>query len=228
MQDKTPKSYETYHLNTRNKGDSLEFLNSLAPDSASLVFFDPQYRSVLDHLKYGNEGSRQKGRHKLQSMSDEYIVQCSYQIARILKPSGYYMLWVDKFLLVNGWKYLVDDQRTVPVDMITWNKVIMGMGHRSRRKAEYLIVLQKPPLRAKTTWTDHAIPDILDDDWVEKFIGRTKGNHPHSKPLGLIQRLIEATTKEQDLVVDPAAGSFVVLHACHNTNRLFFGCDLNG
>jgi hypothetical protein len=32
---------------------------------APLVFFDPQYRGVLDMLKYGNEGARQKGRFNL-------------------------------------------------------------------------------------------------------------------------------------------------------------------
>jgi len=51
-------------------------------------------------------------------------------------------------------------------------------------------------------------------------------NHPHQKPRKLIRALIEATTKEGDLVVDPCAGSFIVLEVCQATKREFLGCDL--
>ena len=36
--------------------------------------------------------------------------------------------------------------------------------------------------------------------------------HPHAKPVDLIARLIGAVTKPGDLVVDPAAGGFIVMH----------------
>jgi hypothetical protein len=50
--------------------------------------------------------------------------------------------------------------------------------------------------------------------------------HAHIKPIGLISRLIGAVTKPGDLVVDPAAGSFVVMKAAHALGREFIGCDL--
>ena len=50
--------------------------------------------------------------------------------------------------------------------------------------------------------------------------------HPHVKPIGLITRLIAAVTQPGDLVVDPAAGSFVVMRAAHQLGRDFIGCDL--
>ena len=53
-----------------------------------------------------------------------------------------------------------------------------------------------------------------------------KRNHPHQKPKGLIKALIEATTEPGDLIVDPCAGSFVVLEVCQATKREFIGCDL--
>ena len=46
------------------------------------------------------------------------------------------------------------------------------------------------------------------------------------KPIELIARLIGAVTKPGDLVVDPAAGSFVVMHAAHQLGRDFIGCDI--
>ena len=52
------------------------------------------------------------------------------------------------------------------------------MGHRSRRCGDYLLMLQKPPLRAKTTWRYHSIRDR----WVEKR--RYPNCDPHIKPAG--------------------------------------------
>jgi site-specific DNA-methyltransferase (adenine-specific) len=42
----------------------------------------------------------------------------------------------------------------------------------------------------------------------------------------LIARLIGAVTKPGDLVVDPAAGSFVVMHVATEMQRRFVGCDI--
>ena len=50
--------------------------------------------------------------------------------------------------------------------------------------------------------------------------------HPHQKPRKLIKALIEAMTEEGDLIVDPCAGSFIVLEVCQATRREFLGCDL--
>jgi hypothetical protein len=50
--------------------------------------------------------------------------------------------------------------------------------------------------------------------------------HPHVKPIGLITRLIGAVTKPGELVVDPAAGSFVVMRAANQLGREFIGCDI--
>jgi site-specific DNA-methyltransferase (adenine-specific) len=52
------------------------------------------------------------------------------------------------------------------------------------------------------------------------------GVHPHIKPIGLSAGLIAAITEPSDLVVDPAAGSFAVMHAAHQRGRDFVGCDL--
>jgi site-specific DNA-methyltransferase (adenine-specific) len=95
----------------------------------------------------------------------------------------------------------------------------IGNGYRSRRRGDYLLVLQKPPLRAKATWCDHSIPNR----WSEKVDRKL---HPRIKPIGLIRKLIGAVTRPGDLVVDPAAGSFVVMHAAHQLGRDFVGCDL--
>ena len=105
------------------------------------------------------------------------------------------------------------------VDLIAWDSLRLGMGKRSRRRGDYLVVLQRPPTKARATWRDRGIPSR----WQEKVERKL---HPHAKPVKLTERLIAATTEPGDLVVDPAAGSFVVMHAAHQMGRNFIGCDI--
>ena len=203
--------------------DGLTLLSAIPVASVPLVFFDPQYRSVLDKQQYGNEGERQKSRAELPQMTDQTIKRFIYQIERVLMPSGHLMLWVDKYIVCRGIHFLLEGSALQLVDMITWNKGRMGMGYRTRRYSEHQVVLQKIPVRAKGVWRVHNIPDV----WDEKIENGAR-NHTHSKPVGLQERLIEAVTNAGDIVVDPAAGGYSVLKAARNTERRFLGCDLLG
>lgn len=194
-------------------------LKQIPDKSLKVAFFDPQYRGILDKLSYGNEGkSRGKDRSDLPQMSEDIIKSFLKEIERVLLPSGYLFLWVDKFHLVEGVNPWISDLNMEIVDLITWNKMKIGMGYRTRRKSEYLLVIQKLPKKAKSTWTLHNIPDV----WDEKVVK----THTHSKPIELQKQLILATTNEGDLVCDPASGGFSVFEACKLTNRKFIGGDL--
>jgi site-specific DNA-methyltransferase (adenine-specific) len=207
-----------YQRNRAQSGDALALLRSLRDSCSPLAFFDPQHRSVLDKLKFGNESARQRGRAGLPAMSDDYIDSVCLAIAHILMPAGYCMRWVDTFGLCEGHHLRIPRESLTPVDLIAWDSLRMGMGKRSRRRGDYLMVLQKPPITAKT-WRDHGIPSR----WPEKVDRRI---HAHVKPINLIARLIAATTQAGDLIVDPCAGSFVVMHAARVLGREFIGCDL--
>jgi site-specific DNA-methyltransferase (adenine-specific) len=129
------------------------------------------------------------------------------------------MLWVDTFCLCEGHHLRIPRELLKPVDLIAWDSLRIGMGKRSRRRGDYLLVIQKPPIKAAATWSDHGIPSR----WPEKV---DRSIHPHIKPIGLISRLIAAITQPGDLIVDPAAGSFSVMHAAHQLGREFVGCDI--
>lgn len=208
-----------YLPNFRNKANGLNLMSSLTDNSIKTAFFDPQYRGVLDKLSYGNEGvNRGKARSNLTQMDEPTIKSFIQEIDRVLMPSGHLFLWVDKFHLCEGILQWLQYTDLNLVDMVVWNKGKIGMGFRTRRKSEYLIVCQKSPVRAKGKWTIHNIPDV----WEEKTIKI----HPHSKPLELQKALIEATTQEGDWILDPAAGGYSVLTACQELNRNFIGCDI--
>lgn len=211
-------------IDKKQKMDGLVLLNKLRPDSIPLVFLDPQYRSVLDKQKYGNEGkNRGKKRAELPQMTDKVISSFLREIERALIPSGHLMLWVDKFIVGTGVNAMIEGVSLQLVDLITWNKGRMGMGYRTRRYSEYLAIFQKPPVRAKGVWKIHDIPDV----WEEKIEIGDK-NHTHTKPIGLQMRLIEAVTNEGDVIVDPCAGGYSAMKAAHTVDRHFLGCDILG
>lgn len=205
--------------NFKNIVDGLTLLHNILPNKIKTAFFDPQYRGVLDKLQYGNEGvNRGKARHDLTQMPENVICDFINELNRVITPSGHLFLWVDKFHLCQGVLAWFEKTDFNLVDMIVWDKDKIGMGYRSRRKSEYLIVLQKSPVRAKDVWTNHSIPDV----WLEK----TQKVHPHSKPIMLQKSLIEATTNPQDYILDPAAGGYSVFEACKLCNRNFIGGDI--
>src|SRR5215475_11359292 len=169
----------SFEFNVAQAGNALVLLRSLPAGCTPLVFFDPQHRGVLDKLKFGNEGARQKGRAALPAMDEDYIDACCREIGRVLASSAYCFRWVDTFGLCEAHhKRIVDCLK--PVDLIAWDNLRMGMGKRTRRRGDYLLVLQRPPITA-SNWRDHGIPSR----WAAKV---NRNLHPHVKPVGLTER----------------------------------------
>lgn len=207
--------------NARQQIDAIELLSRIPDHLAALVICDPQYRTGLDKLKYGNEGTRQRARYRLPQMTDDTIAFLIEEAERILRPSGMLILWVDKFTIGSGqhlrWMRRAKHLRVV--DLLAWNKMKIGMGRRLRCVTEYAVIIQKLPAAARGVWTDHRLQDC----WSEAKNGDL---HPHAKPHVLTERLIRACTRRGELVVDPCAGGFGVLTACQASGREFIGGDL--
>lgn len=219
-----PFTVEGLKMDAPQKMDGLKLLVKLKDNSIPLVFFDPQYRTILDRQGYGNEGKgRGQARAELPQMDEKKIRAFLKEIERVLIPSGHLMLWVDKYILCNGVNLFLEGSGLQLVDMITWNKGRMGMGYRTRRFSEYLVVLQKLPVRAKGVWRIHDIPDV----WDEKIENGDR-NHTHAKPVGLQRTLIKAVTNQGDVIIDPSAGGYSVLRAANEVGRHFLGCDILG
>jgi site-specific DNA-methyltransferase (adenine-specific) len=154
-------------------------------------------------------------------MGEKTIISFVREINRVLKPSGHLFLWTDKFHLCEGITAWLKKTDLAIVDMIVWNKGRIGMGYRTRRSSEYLLILQKTPIKSKGIWKIKNVPDV----WTEKIDNKTK-KHPHQKPLELQKILIEAVSSPNDIILDPAAGSYSILEACLLSQRTFLGCDI--
>ena len=84
------KDNSAVQVNYRNIADGVELLRQIKDRSIKAVFFDPQYRGVLDKMSYGNEGkNRGRDRSALPQMTEKIISEFLAEIERILVPSGY-------------------------------------------------------------------------------------------------------------------------------------------
>jgi site-specific DNA-methyltransferase (adenine-specific) len=203
-----------YLLNTKQEGEGWEMLTNLADNSVDLVILDPQYQTSkgVSWTKYPTR------------MQEDYeIMEMIKEINRVLKPNGFCLLWVNKTILSKGKValWLIGAKQLKNVDLLTWHKGRIALGHRFRNISEFVFLLQKEPANTKSFAVKN-IPNV----WTESEIPIAQRQHPHQKPKELLKQLILATTPEQGLVVDPCAGSFVALEVCQELNRNFLGVDL--
>lgn len=208
-------SEQKYLLNTKQSGEASELLSGCEDNSTSLIFLDPQYEKVSNVLRLD---------YPLYPQSDYQIMQILKEVERILKPSAFCLLWVNKGLLgsdrIANWMIKAPSLKIV--DCLIWHKKnTLGLGNWLRSNAEFCFLLQKYPQSGKL-FKNRSFGNV----WEEATISVNKRKHPHQKPRELTKALIMATTSEKDLIVDPCAGSFILLEICQELNRNYLGVDL--
>ena len=68
----------------------------------------------------------------------------------------------------------------------------------------------------------------MNDVWTGPLTSSAEkkfGKHPTQKPLYLLERIILASTKEGDIVLDPFCGSSTTGVACRKSGRFYIGID---
>jgi site-specific DNA-methyltransferase (adenine-specific) len=94
-------------------------------------------------------------------------------------------------------------------NIITWDKVNIGMGHYFRRQTEFILFACK----GKKPVSRRDMPDI----WKIKRIH--KAGYPTQKPVALAEWFFDRWGKQSDVVVDLYGGSGSTLIACEKTSR---------
>ena len=51
-------------------------------------------------------------------------------------------------------------------------------------------------------------------------------NHPTQKPISLLERIIKASSNENDVVLDPFSGTFTTCYVAKQLNRNFIGIEI--
>ncbi len=199
-------------------GDCLDVMAEMPKGLVPLVIADPPYGSG------GRDGSvhLENPTIALNRMSSDsyiwFVRQYAKQLFRITTADAHCYIFSDwrKFthvrtaFEVSGWECR---------QLIVWDKGV-GMGEYWRSSHEFILWLSKQYPRKLT---HGGCFNVLRYKGV---YGKAK-DHPAQKPKELVRFLVEASTKIEDLVIDPFFGSGTTLVEAKSLGRHFFGCDIN-
>jgi adenine-specific DNA-methyltransferase len=226
-------------------GDIFECLSGLETSSVDLIFADPPYniRKDFDGLIDFKEESQ------FLNWCYEWINECH----RILKDTGTFYLmnstqnmpYLDiycrgKFSIVSRivWHYDssgVQAKRYFgslyePILMMVKDTKAYTFNHKdievtAKTGAERkLIDYRKSPPKPYNT---KKVPGNVWDFSRVRYKMDEYENHPTQKPEALLERIILASSKEGDTVLDPFSGSFTTGAVANNLNRRFIGIEIN-
>ena len=232
-------------LNKIVQGDSVERLGDVPSDSIDLIFADPPYNLQLKKDLYrpnetkvdgvDDEWDKFSSFREYDTFSQKWLEECK----RVLKPDGtlwvigsYHNIFRVGTILQNLGFWILND-----VVWIKTNPMPNFRGTRFNNAHETLIWASKKE-KAKFTFNYKTMKAFNDDkqmrsDWLIPICSggeRLKdenGNKAHStqKPEELLKRIILATSKEGDIVLDPFFGSGTTGAVAKLLNRHFIGIE---
>ena len=184
-------------------------LKTLPPKSIDLIVTDPPYG---DNIGYGRLNRSIAGNeHPLISLS------VMYDAYRVLKTnaSAYVFCGMKHlgFLRAFFQSYTAYGIR----DTLIWDKMLRGRGHGFRRQYECILVLEK----GKPRYRSPGLSNVL------RFQRVRSSRHPHEKPLGLIETLIQQSSDTGGIVLDPFLGSGTTAVAAQQVDRHYIGVELD-
>ena len=206
--------------------DVISFLKKLPASSIDIITTDPAYSGMNNKLKLGNgrivgkysEKGKQQGKwfdefKDTEKNYAEFLNECK----RVLKKStGHIYIMFDSFSLLTLGN-IVRNFFEVK-NIITWDKVNIGMGHYFRRRHEYIIFATNGNNRKIK---NRKFPDV----WRFKRIHNSL--YPTQKPVEVFQAMINASAEKDFTVCDPFLGSASSAIAAMKNNCKFIGCDIS-
>ncbi len=208
------------------KDDAISFLKKIPSNSVDIIVTDPAYSGMNNKLKLGKGRIVGKYSDKGQSNgkwfgefkdSKENYALFLTECKRVLKKStGHIYIMFDSYSLLSLGQ-IVRDYFDVK-NLITWDKVNIGMGHYYRRRHEYIIFGTNGNTRKIRNRT---FPDV----WRFKRIHSSK--YPTQKPVEVFQSMIHASAENGFTICDPFLGSASSAIAAIKNNCNFIGCDIS-
>lgn len=215
-------------------GDALLELGKLQEASVDLVVADPPYNLGKD---YGNNHDI-KGFEEYLEFSRDWLKAAH----RILKPTGTLYVFMGFRFISYLYDILDRDLQMFFNSWIVWHYT-QGIGKTrgfSPRHDDILMFTKSEKFQFNLDSVRVPQKYYRDrnnmrganpgDVWEFSHVHYCSGNrqdHPTQKPEGLIERLILASSQEEDLVVDPFSGSGTTLRVCQQLNRRAIGIEIN-
>jgi site-specific DNA-methyltransferase (adenine-specific) len=226
-------------------GDALEILKTIPRQSVDLIFADPPYNIGKEFVDFTDKWP-----------SDEaYLEWCQCWLdlcISILKPKGsmYVMASTQSMPLIDI--YL--RSRIYILSRIVWHYDSSGVQARNyfgslyepilhcvkdsnnyTFNADEILVEAKTGARRKLIDYRKPVPTVYNSKKVPGnvwYIPRVRyrmpeyEEHPSQKPEALLERIILASSQEDDLVLDPFAGTFSTCAVAKKLNRRSIGIEL--
>jgi site-specific DNA-methyltransferase (adenine-specific) len=215
---KTDINWEKW-LNTIQNIDCVKGMEMIPDGSVDLIITDPPY-GISKELNC--KGQRLGTTAKLNfnfGEWDKFNLEW-FEIA-VKKTRG----WMMTFCAKKDVGYFIERLERdgfVAVDVIVWQKpdpVPLNAKSRFLNAWEAIVVGKRPG----THWGSNYEHNIIK---VQAPKGKNR-IHPTQKPVALIKKLIELTTKEGDLVLDPFMGSGTTAVASIESKRKYIGFEIS-
>lgn len=206
--------------------DCLEVMSSIPSNSVDLVVTDPPYK-VTSRGNAGNAGGMMKKKISMQGKvfkhNDIKPIEYIPELYRILKDGSHCYIMTNHVNL-HEMLNVAKDSGFHFIKSLIWNKGNKIMGRFYMSQYEYILFFRKG--KAKKI-NKCGTSDIL--SIANKKTKNEKGENIHDteKPIELMSILIENSSKENDVVIDPFMGVGSTVIACKNLNRQCIGIELD-
>jgi site-specific DNA-methyltransferase (adenine-specific) len=227
-------------------GDAIKVLeNQIADNSIDLIFADPPY----------NIGKSFNGYKEKWSSDEEYLKWCYKWLdlcIKKLKPSGSFYVMTATQFMPNFDIYL--QSKIQILSRIVWFYDSSGVQAKKyygslyepilfcvKDKDNYTFNADEILVEAKTGAKRKLIdyrknpPQIYNSEKIPgnvwefprvRYRMEEYENHPTQKPISLLERIIKASSNENDLVLDPFSGTFTTSFVAKQLNRKSIGIEL--
>lgn len=208
--------------------DALTFLKSQEAESVDLIVTDPAYSSMNQHLKFGNRriagtyAERGNGGDWFDEFEDNAgnYGELLKEFPRVLRGDRHIFIMFDSFSMLKLGP-TVQRELVGVKNLLVWDKVNLGMGHKFRRQTEFIVFACK----GERPLTRRDIPDI----WPIKRLHRAP--YPTQKPVEVLEAMIASSVREGErddfVVCDPFVGSGSSALAALRQSAQFVGSDVS-
>jgi len=229
--------------------DCLEILSNIPENTIDMIFADPPYMLSNNGFtcQNGKMATVNKGKWDKSSGFEEDSIFHNAWIAacrRVLKPEG--TIWISgTYHSIYQCGYLLQKNNFHILNDIAWFKpnASPNLSCRFFTASHETLLWAKKDKKAKHTFNYEAMKnghfpeDKLKKEasqmrsvWSIPSPSRTEkelGKHPTQKPISLLKRIILASTKPDDIILDPFNGSGTTGSACLNIGeRYFIGIEI--
>lgn len=194
------------------QGDCLELMKKIQINHVDLLLTDPPYGIDLTPQRGSGKFKNTKVVNDNNLNWLDAFVEESY---RVCKNAGLiFCNWqnYDKFKQAFEKKFIIKN-------LIVWDKDWFGLGNNFRPNHEFIMLVCKTNVKTKS----NNLSNILK---FRRMVSQ-KMQHSCEKPVALLELLITELSEENEIVLDPFAGSFSTGEASANLKRKFIGYELD-